>query len=81
MNSSKKTTIKLSRKIDLRGVYTEECFWWLILALIHICYTSSILSCILKENFQKPTHWIFCFFSNSCQDGLIQIWIWKIPSL
>ena len=25
MDSSKKTTEKLSRKIDLRGVYTEEC--------------------------------------------------------
>ena len=36
--------------------------------LIHTCYTSSILSCILKENFQKPTHWIFRFFSYSCRN-------------
>ena len=28
---------------------------------------------ILKENFQKPMCWIFCFFSYSCQVGLIQI--------
>ena len=46
---------------------------WCILALIHTCYTSSILSCILKENFQKPTRWIFRFFSYSCWGGLIQI--------
>ena len=55
MDSSKKTTVKLSRKVDLKGVYT-----------VHTCYTSSILSGILKENFQKPVHWIFCFFSYSC---------------
>ena len=29
---------------------------------LHICYTSIILACILKENFQKPTHWIFVSF-------------------
>ena len=92
MDSSKKTTVKLSRIKDLRGVYmgvyTEEYLWRLILLLIHTCYTSSFLPCILKENFQKPMHWIFRFFSYSCQGGLIQIslnWftsarIWKVPS-
>ena len=35
--------------------------------VIHMLqYTSIVLSCILKESFQKPTHWIFCFFSYSC---------------
>ena len=36
--------------------------------LKHTCCTSSILSCILKENFQKPTRWIFHFFLYSCQN-------------
>ena len=67
MDSSKKTTAKLSRKIDLKGVYTEEYLWSLILFLTHTCYTSSILSYVLKENFQKSTCWIFRFFSYSCQ--------------
>ena len=40
---------------------------WCILALIHTCYTSSILSCTLKDNFQKLRPWIFCFFSCSCR--------------
>ena len=57
MDSSKKTTVKLSKKIDLKGVYKEEYFWRLI----------------LKENFQKSTRWIFRFFSYSCLGGLIQI--------
>ena len=73
MDSSKKTTVKLSIKIDLRGVYTEEYLWRLILPLIHTCYTSSILSCIVKEHFQKSMHLIFQFLSNSCPGGLIQI--------
>ena len=79
MDGSKKTTGKLSRIIGLDrgggagGVYTEEYFWRLILPLIHTCYTSSILSCTLKKNFQKPVRWIFRFFSNSCGGGLIQI--------
>ena len=34
----------------------------LILFLIHTWYTSSTQSCILKENFRKPTHLIFHFF-------------------
>ena len=51
MDSSKKTTVKLSRKIDVRWVYTEEYLWRLILFLIPTCYTSSILPLILKENF------------------------------
>ena len=38
MDSSKKTTVKLSRKTDLRGVYTEEYFWRLMLPLIHTLY-------------------------------------------
>ena len=42
MDSSKKTTVKLSRKVDLKGVYT-----------VHTCYTSSILSGILKEIFRN----------------------------
>ena len=50
----------------------EEYFWRLILPLIHTCYTSSILSCLLKENFEKPACWIFRFFSYSCRGGLIQ---------
>ena len=73
MDSSKKTTVKISRKIDLRGVYAEEHFWRLTLPLIHACYTINILLCILKENFQKPTCWIFHLFLYSCQGGLIQI--------
>ena len=72
MDSSKKTTIKLSRKIDLRVVYMEEYFWRLILPLIRTCYASSILSCILKENFQKPMRWTFRFFSYPRRGGLIQ---------
>ena len=36
-------------------------------------FTSSILLCILKENFQKPTRWIFRFFSSFCHGALIQI--------
>ena len=70
MDSSRETTVKLSRKIDLRTVYTEEYFWRLILPSIHTCYTSSILLCIMKE---KPTCLIFCFFSHSCRGGFIQI--------
>ena len=73
MDSSEKTTVKISTKIDSRGVYKEEYFQELILFLIHTCYTSSILLCILKENFRKPTCWIFRFFSYSCQGGLIQL--------
>ena len=62
MDSSKKTTAKLSRKVDLRGVYMEEYLWRLILSLIHTCYTSSIFSCILKEDFQKSTAGPFISF-------------------
>ena len=73
MDSSKKTTVKLSRKIYSRGFYTEEYFWRLILPLMHTCYTGSIFWCILKDNFQRPISWIFCFFSYFCQSGLIEI--------
>ena len=52
MDSSKNTALKLSRKIDLRGVYKEEYFWRLILPLIHTCFTSSILLCKLIGSFQ-----------------------------
>ena len=45
----------------------------LILPLIHTCSTTSILSYILKDNFQKPNCWIFHFFSYSSWGGLIQI--------
>ena len=38
MDSSKKTLVKLSIKIDLRGVYMEEYLWRLILFLIHNLY-------------------------------------------
>ena len=41
--------------------------------LIHKNYTSTIISGILKENFQKPRRWIFCFFLCSYRGGLIQI--------
>ena len=34
------------------------------------CFTSSILLCILKNNFQKPTHLIFCFF---CFQILVEV--------
>ena len=61
MDSSMKIIVKLSRKGDLKGIYLEEYLWRLIL-----CYTSSILSCILKENFQKPMCWIFLLFSYPC---------------
>ena len=46
----------------IKRVYKEEYLWRLILFLIHTYHTSSRLSCILKENFQKPTHLIFHFF-------------------
>ena len=39
----------------LIGVYKEEHLRRLILFLIHTCYASIILSCILKDNFQKPS--------------------------
>ena len=54
MDSSKKTTAKLSKKVDLKVVYTEEYLWRLILYLLHTWYNSSILLWLLKENFQKP---------------------------
>ena len=61
-------SIKLSRKVDLKGVYMEEYLWRLIPSLIHTSYTSSILSCILKENFQKTQTmdlwFVFIFLSN-----------------
>ena len=41
---------------------------FMTIRLIHICYTSIILLCMLKENFQKSLSWIFCFFSYSYQD-------------
>ena len=66
---------KIDWFIILRGVYMEEYSWKLMLFLLHnmLQYTSIILSCILKESFQTPTCWIFCFFSYFCQSGLIQI--------
>ena len=54
------------------GICRKEYSWRLI-SLIHISYTGIILLCMLKENFQKPTCWIFCFFSYSCWGGLIQM--------
>ena len=50
-----------------------EYFWRLILPLIHTCYTSNILSCILKENVQKQTRLIFRLFSYSCGGKLIHL--------
>ena len=61
MDGSKKTTVKLSRKIDWRGVYTEY-LQRLILFSIHTCYNSSILPRILKENFQNQCNGSFISF-------------------
>ena len=61
MDISMKIIVKLSRKANVKGVYLKEYLWRLIL-----CYTSSILSCILKENFQKPMCWFFLLFSYPC---------------
>ena len=50
-------SFRLSRKKDwfiiFMRVYTEEYSWRLILFLMHACYTSIILSRILKENFKN----------------------------
>ena len=65
--------IWLSRKIDwcilLRGIYTEEYSWRLILFLIHICYTSIILSFIVDLSFL----FIFLRWINSNKFELIHL--------
>ena len=48
-----------------KGVYTKESSLRLMLLLIHMCYTSIIFLCRLKEIFQKLIKWILCFFSCS----------------
>ena len=40
----------------------EQCALQLYRTSLNTCYTSSILLCILKENFQKPTRLIFSLF-------------------
>ena len=72
MDSSKKTTVKLSRKIDLRGAYTDIYFWELTLSLIQRRYTSSTLPFILKENFAKPTRLNLSVFLYPRRGGLNQ---------
>ena len=52
MDSSKKTSIKLSRKVDLRGVYTEQYFWKLILPLIHTAILA-VFFCVCRKKFFK----------------------------
>ena len=68
MNSKKNILIYY-----IKGSFSAEEYSRRLIKLIHICYTSIILSCILKEKFQKPTGWIFRFFSYSCPGGLIHI--------
>ena len=75
------SNVSLSRKIYwciILREFTLKIFMkinTLILFLIHTWYTSSTQSCILKENFQKPTHLIFHFFCFHifCWGELIQI--------
>ena len=62
------SNVSLSRKIYwciILREFTLKIFMkinTLILFLIHTWYTSSTQSCILKENFQKPSFLLFSYF-------------------
>ena len=53
MDSSKKTLVKLSIKIDLRGVYMEEYLWRLILFLIHTFILAVLFHVYWKRIFKN----------------------------
>ena len=53
MDSSKKTLVKLSIKIDLRGVYMEEYLWRLILFLIHTLILAVLFHVYWKRIFKN----------------------------
>ena len=60
--------ISLSRKIYIDVLYSGTLNWGIFMKInttyniICKCYTSSALSCILKEKFYKPAPLIFLFF-------------------